>query len=120
MGASGGLLRGVEPGNPKTVCAGESSVAIGYGDPGPSKGVSEGTQVGTHVRWRKLLFHLVGGKRGTVEERDGPRGTVAAGYPQAHCLGHLKPVKSPYPTVLAGVSTVIRYCLKDHRPALYL
>lgn len=54
-------------------------MAIGYGNPGPSKGVSEGTQVGAHVRWRKLLFHLVGGKRGTVEERDGPRGTEAAG-----------------------------------------
>lgn len=96
MGASGGLLRGVEPGNPKTVCAGESSVAIGYGDPGPSKGVSEGTQVGTHVRWRKLLFHLVGGKRGTVAERDGGSGISAGALlgtpktgqePLSHCVG---------------------------------
>lgn len=39
-------------------------------NPSLSKAVSEGIQVGPRVRWRKLLFLLVGGKRGTVVERD--------------------------------------------------
>jgi hypothetical protein len=61
-------------------------VTIGCGDPSSSKEASEGTQVGPRVRWRKLLFLLVGGKRGTVEERgwaerDGDSGITGGALP---------------------------------------
>lgn len=61
-------------------------MTIGCGNPSPSKAVSEGTQVGLHVRRRKLLFLLEGGKRGIVEERDwaerdGGIGISGGGWP---------------------------------------